>query len=50
MNEIFAFIENNTYDLRSNKHFTRANLYSTQYSTESIGNLGKKFRILFPPI
>ena len=42
MNEIFTFVENNTYNLRSGIHLSRVNVHSTQYGTESIGNLGAK--------
>ena len=39
MNEIFTFVENNTYNLRSGMHLSRVNVHSTQYGTESIGCL-----------
>ena len=42
MNEIFTFVENNTYNLRSGMHLSRVNVHSTQYSTESIANIGAK--------
>ena len=42
MNEIFTFVENITYNLRSGTHLSRINVHSTQYGTESIGNLGEK--------
>ena len=42
MNEIFTIVENDTYNLRTGMHLSRVNLHSTQYSTESIGNLGAK--------
>ena len=42
MNEIFTFVENNTYNLRSGMHLNRVNVHSTQYGTESIGYLGAK--------
>ena len=42
INEIFTFAENNNYDLRSDMHISRVNMHSTQYGTESIGNLGTK--------
>ena len=42
MNKIFTFVENNTYNLRSGMHLSRVNVHSTQYGTESIGNLGAK--------
>ena len=42
MNEIFTFAEKNTYNLRSDMHLSRVNVHSTQYGTESIGNLGAK--------
>ena len=50
MDEIFTFVENNTYNLRSGMHLSRVNVHSTQYGTESIGNLGEKFGILFQSI
>ena len=42
MKEIFTFVENNSYNLRSGMHLSRVNVRSTQYGTESIGNLGTK--------
>ena len=42
MNEIFTFVENNTYNLRIGTHLSRVNVHSTQYGMESIGNLGAK--------
>ena len=48
MNEIFTFVENNTYNLRSGMHLSRVNVHSTQYGTESIGNLGAKIWNLVP--
>ena len=48
MNEIFTFVENNTYNLRSGTHFSRVNGHSTQYGTESFGNLGAKICNLVP--
>ena len=42
MNEIFTFVVNNTYNLRSGMHINRVNVHSTQYGTESIGYLGAK--------
>ena len=48
MNEIFTFVENNTYNLRSGMHFSRVNVHSTQYGKESIGYLGAKIRNLVP--
>ena len=48
MNKIFTFVEKYTYNLRSGMHFSRVNVYSTQYGTESIGNLGEKNLSLFP--
>ena len=50
MNEILTFLKNNTYNLKSGKHFGRVNVHSTQYGTESIHNLGQKFGILFQSI
>ena len=48
MNEIFTFVENNTYNLSSGTHLSRVNVHSTQYGTESIGNLGVKIWNLVP--
>ena len=48
MNEIFTFVENNTYNLRSGMHLNRVNVHSTQYSTEPIDNLGAKILNLVP--
>ena len=48
MNEIFTFVENNTYNLRSSTHLSRVNVHSTQYGTESVGNLGAKIWNLVP--
>ena len=48
MNEIFTFVENNTYNLRSGMHLSRVNVHSTQYGTESIGNIGAKIWNLVP--
>ena len=31
MNEIFTFVENNTYNLRSAMHLSRVNVHSTEY-------------------
>ena len=42
MNEIFTFVKNSTYNLRSGMYLSRVNVHSTQYCTESIGNLGAK--------
>ena len=42
MNEIFTFVENDTYNLRSGLHLSRVNVHSTQYGTESTGNFGAK--------
>ena len=42
MNEICTFDKNNTYNLRSSMHLSRVNVHSTQYGTESTGNLGAK--------
>ena len=42
MNEIFTFVENNTYNLRSGMQFSRVNVHPTQYGTEFVGNLGAK--------
>ena len=42
MKEIFTFVENNSYNLRSGMHLSRVNVRSTQYGTESISNLGAK--------
>ena len=48
MNEIFTFVENSAYNLRSGMHLSRINMLSTQYDTESIGNFGAKTWILVP--
>ena len=48
MNEIFIFVKNNIYNLRSGMHLSRVNVHSTQYGTESIGNLGAKIWNLVP--
>ena len=48
MNEIFTFIENNTYNLRIGTHLNRVNVHSTKYGLESIGNLGAKIWNLVP--
>ena len=48
INKIFTFVKNNTYNLRSDKHLSRVNVHSTQYSTESTGNLGAKVWNLVP--
>ena len=48
MNETDTFVENNNYYLRSGIHLIRVNIHSTQYCTESIGNLGAKIWNLAP--
>ena len=48
MDEIFTFVENNAYNLRSGTHLSRVNMHCTQYSTESIGNLKAKIWSLVP--
>ena len=49
MNDVFfIFFENNTYNLRRGMHLSRVNVHSTQYGTESIGNLGTKIWNLVP--
>ena len=48
MDEIFAFVENNTYNLRSGMHLSRVNVHSTQYGIEFIGNLGAKIWKFIP--
>ena len=48
MNEIFTFVENNTYNLKSGMYLSRVNVHSTQHSTESIGYLGAKIWDLVP--
>ena len=48
INKIFTFVKNNTYNLRSGKHLSRVNVHSTQYGTESTGNLGAKVWNLVP--
>ena len=47
MNEIFTFVENSIYNLRSGMHLRRVNMHSTQYGMESIDNLGAKIWNLF---
>ena len=49
MNEIFTFVENNTYNLRSGMHLSMLNVHSTQYGMESIGNLGAKINSKWIP-
>ena len=46
--EIFTFVENNTHNLRSGTHLSKVNVHSTQYGTESTGNLGAKIWNLIP--
>ena len=48
MNETDTFVENNNYNLRSGIHLIRVNIHSTQYGTESIGNLAAKIWNLAP--
>ena len=48
MNEIFIFVKNNIYNLRSGMHLSRVNVHSAQYGTESIVNLGAKIWNLVP--
>ena len=48
MNEISTFVKDNAYNLRSDMHLSRVNVHSTQYGTESIGNLGAKIWNLVP--
>ena len=48
MNEIFTFVKNNTYDLRSGMYLSRVNVHSTQYDMESISNFGAKIWNLAP--
>ena len=48
MNERFTFAKNNIYNLRSGMHLSRVNVHSTQYCTQSIGNLGTKIWNLVP--
>ena len=48
MNDIFTFVENNTYNLGSGMHLSRVNVHSTQYGTESNTNLGAKIWNLLP--
>ena len=42
MNKIFTSVKNNTCDLRRGMYFSRVNVHSTQYGTESIGNIYAK--------
>ena len=48
LNEIFTFVENNNYNLRSGMHLSTANVHSTKYGTEPIGYLGAKIWDLVP--
>ena len=48
MNEMFTFVEKNTYNLRSGTHLSRVNVHSTQYCTEFIGNLAATIQNLVP--
>ena len=48
MNELFTFVESNTYNVRSGMCLNRVNVHSTQFGTESIGNLGAKTWNLVP--
>ena len=48
MNELFTFVENSFYNLRSGMHLSRVDVHSTQYGLESIGNLGPKVWNLVP--
>ena len=42
MNELFTFVHNNTYNLRSGMYLSRVSVHSIQYGVESICNLGAK--------
>ena len=48
MNEIFTFVENNSYNLKSGMHLGRVNVHSAQYGTEYISNLRAKILNLVP--
>ena len=48
MNEIYTFVENNAYNLKRGLHLSMVNVHSTQYGTESIGNLGVKVWNIVP--
>ena len=48
MNEIFTFVENNTYNLKNGMYLSRVSAHSTQYGSESIGNLRAKIWNLVP--
>ena len=48
MSEMFPFAENNTNNLRSGIHLSKVNVHSTEYGTESIGNIGAKIWNLAP--
>ena len=47
MSEMFTFVENKIFYLRSGTHLSRVNVHSTQYGAESVGNLGAKICNLF---
>ena len=49
MNEIFTFVENNTYNLRSGMHPSRVNVHSTQCGTNLLVVSMQKFGILLQP-
>ena len=48
MSEMFTFVENKIFYLRSGTHLSRVNVHSTQYGAESVGNLGAKICNLVP--
>ena len=48
MKEIFAFQENETYNLRSGNHLARKNIPTRQYRIERVSNLGAKLWNLLP--
>ena len=48
MTEMFTFVENNNYNLKSGIHLSRINVHSTQYNTKSIGNPEEKIWNLVP--
>ena len=48
MSEIFNFVENQTYNLRSGQHLKRPLIHSTCFGVESVTNLGAKIWNLIP--
>ena len=48
MKEIFVFLENKIYNLRSGNYLAQKNIRITQYGIESVSNLGGKLWNLLP--